>query len=74
MNMKSYIIIFGSLGLYRGYNLAKYNNKSPIIKFQTITLSVFFYLHPATLPFVLLKEIKRQTNKNQNELDYYKLF
>ena len=53
--------------------LAEYNNKSASIKCQTILLSVFFYLHPATIPFIICKEVVRVTNKIE-AIDFVSLF
>jgi hypothetical protein len=61
------------LGIYRGYKLAEYNNKSVSIKCQTILLSVFFYLHPATIPFIIRKEVVRVTNKIE-AIEYAEIF
>ena len=73
---KIFISIMFPLGIYRGYNLARYNNKSLSIKIQTICLTSFFYLHPVTIPFILHKEYWRITNKNKdiNDFKFVSLF
>ena len=70
---KKLCFIMAPLGIYRGYKLAEYNNKSTSIKCQTILLSVFFYLHPATIPFIIRKEVVRVTNKIE-AIDFVSLF